>query len=73
METKQQDDIGTEKRSNPSPAQAQETEGVKKSDATEEDKYKMEFDERGPAGLALRNHIIMEMIVNCLSYVDLVS
>ena len=74
METQRQNGIGTEKSLNPFlDAQSQDSEGVKASDATEEDKYKMEFDERGPVGLALRNHIIMEMIVNCLSYVDLVS
>ena len=42
-------------------------EGVKASDAAEEDKYNIEFDERGPVGLALRNHIIMKMIVNFLN------
>ena len=74
METQRQNGIGTEKRLNPSlDAQAQDSEVVKASDATEEDKYNMEFDERGPAGSALRNHIIMEMIVNCLSYVDLIN
>ena len=74
MATQRQNGIGTEERLNPSlDAQSQDSEGVKASDATEEDKFNIEFDERGPAGLALRNHIIMEMIVNCLSYVDLVS
>ena len=74
MERQRQNGFFTDKRLNPSlDAQAQDSEVVKASDATEEDKYNMEFDERGPAGSALRNHIIMEMIVNCLSYVDLVS
>ena len=70
METQRENGTGTEKRLNPSyslDAQTQETERVKASDVTEEDKYNIEFDERGPVGSALRNHIIMKMIVNCLN------